>query len=118
MWIQWVLSLPTFFAPAKKVGRLQAKALDLESGYQREDRRHECLAVSGANSNGFRLPARYFLLLAQKKVPKEDALPRDVKPAQGMCDAVAIFGLAIHGSIRKRPPSMATALRVYGSIGI
>ena len=59
--------------------------------------------------------ARYFLLLAQKKVPKENGLPRDVKPVQGACRIVAISGLAIHGSVRKRPPSMAGALRVCGT---
>ena len=31
-----------------------------------------------------------------------------------MCGALAIFGLAIHGSVRKRPASMPAALRVSG----
>jgi hypothetical protein len=39
---------------------------------------------------------------------------RDVKTAQAICGAEEIFGLAIHGSVRKRRPSMAGALRVCG----
>jgi hypothetical protein len=39
---------------------------------------------------------------------------RDIKTAQAICDDEEIFGLAIHGSIRKRRPSMPGALRVCG----
>src|SRR3990170_6750586 len=67
---------------------------------------------SGAKVNGFRLPASYFSLLVQRKVTKRKHLPREITTAQGMCRAVAIFGQAIHGLVRKRRPSMAGALRV------
>jgi hypothetical protein len=71
-----------------------------------------CLLTSRAKIKGFRLPASYFSLLVQRKVTKRKHLPRDVKTAQAICGAEEIFGLAIHGSIRKRRPSMAGALRV------
>ena len=47
--------------------------------------------------------ARYFLLLAQKKVPKEKGLPRDVKTAQAARYAVAIFGIGLPGLSPKTP---------------
>jgi hypothetical protein len=78
-----VLSLVTFFAPAKKVTRLQAKAFDLLLWVRREPR-----------SNPFRAAARvHFFCRPKRNEPKKRAFP-DEPPATALSGA-GIFVLAI-----------------------
>jgi hypothetical protein len=54
---------------------------------------------------------RLFLCWPKEKVTKKKGPPRQNNPATGC--TFGIFVLAIHGSVRKRRPSMAAALRVW-----
>jgi hypothetical protein len=56
-------------------------------------------------------PSDFFFAGPKKEVTKKKGPPRQVSPATGK--AFGIFVLAIHGSVRKRRPSMAAALRVW-----
>jgi hypothetical protein len=96
-----VLSLVTFFAPAKKVTRLQAKAFDFALQRKEQDQTlSRCRA-------------------SQRNEPKKRAFP-DVSPAQAS-SCIGIFGLAIpwlgpktaaiHGG---RPPGVRTSSGAAG----
>jgi hypothetical protein len=101
-----VLSLVTFFAPAKKVTRLQAKAFDVALLDSR----------AKAKIKPFRAVARvHFFCWPKRNEPKKRALPDEAK--RQPVSWPEFSDSPFHGSIRKRRPSMAAALRVYGSRG-
>jgi hypothetical protein len=101
-----VLSLVTFFAPAKKVTRLQAKAFDLRR------------LGKGGNQGQTRFAlSREFISFAG---PKETNQRKGPSPTERNSDRKAgrNFRTPHPGSIPNRRPSMAAALRVYGSRGL
>lgn len=112
-----VLSLVTFFAPAKKVTRRQAKA---SLGSLPESRFTS--SVEGKDQDKIKgvspSRARYFLLLTQKKVPKENGLLVRSKPLMAFVvpspfsDSASCLGPktpAIHG---RRPTGVRLSSRL------
>jgi hypothetical protein len=58
-------------------------------------------------------PSDFFFAGPKKEVTKKKGPSRQYSPATGK--TFGIFVLAIHGSVRKRRPSMAAALRVWAT---
>ena len=89
-----------------KVTRREAKALASGAGSHSSARQGQ---------ERFALTGEVLSFAGPKESTQRKRPPREIKIAQGGRGAVATFGLAIPGSIRKRRPSMAAALRVSGS---